>query len=109
MSALGNYGNKLDKSIPATSSSTPPLVPVIDGTYYHYLPWFNAKPCVVVESYWEDNAYRIGTLNLLLNVCKELKNGLDECKSIVAKKVYHMKELSEKVAKVLADAIAVLQ
>ena len=55
---LGNFGNKLDKFVPATSSTTQPTNPVYDGCKYHYLPWLDTKPCVTVECDWEDNTYR---------------------------------------------------
>jgi len=55
---LGNFGNKLDKFVPATSSTTQPTNPVYDGCKYHYLPWLDTKPCVTVDSDWEDNTYR---------------------------------------------------
>ena len=72
----GNYGNKLDDNVPATSSSTtPPTNPVYDGTYHYYLPWANQKPCVMVDSQWEDCSYRIDSLNILLFTADELVRG----------------------------------
>ena len=69
---LGNYGNKLDKYTPAQSSTTPPTNPVYDGNHYYYLPWMLDKPCVIVDSQWEDNTYRIESLNILLFLAKQL-------------------------------------
>ena len=63
--ASGNYGNKLDKHVPAQASTTPPTNPVYDGNQYYYLPWLDQKPCVVIDSHWEDNLYRIESMNLL--------------------------------------------
>ena len=105
----GNYGNKLDSFFPATSSSTKPVIPLSDGMYYHYVPWFDYKPCVVVESQWEDNAYRISTVNIILNIYKKLKDGLDICKRIIAQKVYDVAELSLKIAEVIDDVSVYLQ
>ena len=68
----GNYGNKLDTSAPSQASTTPPTNPAYDGNSYYYLPWMNQKPCVVVESQWEDNTYRIESQNLLLFIVEEL-------------------------------------
>ena len=55
---LGNFGNKLDKFVPATSSTTQPTNPVYDGCKYHYLPWLDTKPCVTIDCDWEDNTYK---------------------------------------------------
>jgi hypothetical protein len=107
--SIGNYGNKLDSFFPATSSSTKPVIPLSDGMYYHYVPWFDYKPCVVVESQWEDNAYRISTVNIILNIYKKLKDGLDICKRIIAQKVYDVAELSLKIAEVIDDVSVYLQ
>ena len=70
--SIGNYGNKLDQNTPAQSSTTPPSNPLYDGKYYHYLPWFEQKPCVVVDSQWEDCTYRITSMNILLNMADKL-------------------------------------
>lgn len=69
---IGNYGNKLDLSVPPSSSSTPPTNAVYDGCYYYYLPWGETKPCVCVDSHWEDIGFRLGTLNILLRMCERL-------------------------------------
>ena len=64
---IGNYGNKLDTSTPAQSSTTPPTNPVFDGTKYYFLPWMDQpqKPCCVVDSWWEDCTYRIESANII--------------------------------------------
>ena len=70
--SMGNYGNKLDNNAPVQSSTTPPSNLLYDGKAYHYLPWFEQKPCVVVDSQWEDCSYRIISMNILLNVADKL-------------------------------------
>ena len=70
--SLGNYGNKLDQSVPPSSSTTPPTNAVYDGSYYYYLPWGNTKPCVSVDSHWEDIAFRLDSLNILTRLCERL-------------------------------------
>ena len=61
----GNYGNKLDTTTPAQSSTTPPTNPVYDGNKYYFLPWLDHKPCTMVDSWWQDCTYRIESLNIL--------------------------------------------
>lgn len=70
--SIGNYGNKLDENVPAQSSTTPPTNPVSDGNQYYFLPWMDQKPCVVVDSQWEDCSYRIESLNILLFTAEQL-------------------------------------
>ncbi len=70
--SIGNYGNKLDDNTPAQSSTTPPTNPVYDGNEYYFLPWMDQKPCVVVDSQWEDCSYRLESLNILLFTADQL-------------------------------------
>ncbi|VEL39368.1 unnamed protein product [Protopolystoma xenopodis] len=70
--SIGNYGNKLDGSVKPSSSTTQPTNAVYDGTYYHFLPWSESKPCTVVESHWEDISYRLGAVNMLLKMADRL-------------------------------------
>ena len=68
----GNYGNKLDSSVPPMASSTPPTNAVFDGAGYYYLPWNETKPCCVVESHWEDIHFRLDPLNIILKTAEKL-------------------------------------
>lgn len=74
--SIGNYGNKLDDSVDPQSSSTPPTNPVFDGNSFYYLPWNETKPCCVVESHWEDIAFRLEPINILTKVIDRLNAGL---------------------------------
>ena len=69
---IGNYGNKLDKSVEPSSSTTPPTNAIFDGCYYYYLPWGDTKPCISVDSHWEDISFRLDPLNILLEICEKL-------------------------------------
>ncbi|XP_065071964.1 myoferlin-like isoform X2 [Rhopilema esculentum] len=71
--SIGNYGNKLDTSVPPMSSSTPPTNAVFDGANYYYLPWNDSKPCCVVDSHWEDIHFRLDPLNQLYKVIERLE------------------------------------
>lgn len=53
-------------------SNTPQCNAVYDGTNYYYLPWSSEKPCVCVESYWENIAFRLEPLNALLRIFDRL-------------------------------------
>ena len=71
-SIAGNYGNKLDETIPPCSSTTQPTNAVFDGSYYYFLPWADTKPCVVVDSHWEDIGFRLEALNMLTHIMERL-------------------------------------
>lgn len=76
--SIGNYGNKLDQSVPPSSSTTPPTNAVYDGCYYYYLPWGDTKPCVCVDSHWEDIAFRLDNLNMLTRMCERLESNMEK-------------------------------
>ncbi|XP_057307144.1 myoferlin-like [Hydractinia symbiolongicarpus] len=75
--SIGNYGNKLDSTVTPQSSSTPPTNPVFDGANYYYLPWNETKPCCVVESHWEDIAFRLEPINMLEKLIDKLMKNID--------------------------------
>ncbi|XP_028415074.1 myoferlin-like [Dendronephthya gigantea] len=83
--SIGNYGNKLDNSFKPSSSTTPPTNPVFDGEKYYYLPWSGTKPCVRVDSHWEDITFRLGVLNKLLKACHRLEKNIELVKVILSK------------------------
>lgn len=105
----GNYGNKLDTTTPDILSTTPPLHPVHDGKSYYYLPWFDCKPSVVVDSQWEDNTYRIASLNILINIQRELRDNLSCCRSILEQPNYNEADLKVQVKETLASLSASLK
>ena len=53
-------------------STTQPTSTVYDGSHYHYLPWGQTKPCVMLNSQWEDVTYRIESLNLICRTIDRL-------------------------------------
>lgn len=79
----GNYGNKLDQSVPPSSSTTPPTNAVYDGCYYYYLPWGDTKPCVCVDSHWEDISFRLDNLNILTRLCERLVSIMNQSRVIM--------------------------
>ena len=70
----GNYGKKLDKreSLVAVNPVTPKKTPIHYGHSYYFIPWRNQKPCLVVDSEWEECIWRIETQNMLLRVANKL-------------------------------------
>ena len=71
--SIGNYGNKLDTETDPQSSSTPPTRPVFDGSSFYFLPWQESKPCCVVESHWEDIAFRLEPINYIMRIINNIK------------------------------------
>ena len=110
VSLTGNYGNMLDEHVLGSASRTPPSNPVYDGNHYHYLPWFDSKPCVQVESHWEDNTYRIGSLNILRSMCRQLEAGLSRCKAVMVENTSLLdKKMKTAVLETLKDLEAALR
>ncbi|EDO43088.1 predicted protein, partial [Nematostella vectensis] len=77
--SIGNYGNKMDESV--APANTAPSNPLFDGCHYNYLPWGNEKPVVVVESFWEDIAFRLEPLNLISRLCDKLEVNVKRVRS----------------------------
>ncbi|PAA77701.1 hypothetical protein BOX15_Mlig001839g4 [Macrostomum lignano] len=76
--SIGNYGNKLDESVPPTASTTQPTNAVFDGVHYYFLPWGNTKPCTVVESQWEDIGFRLHSINFLHRILEKLDENIEK-------------------------------
>ncbi|XP_033757648.1 myoferlin-like isoform X3 [Pecten maximus] len=76
--SIGNYGNKLDDNVPPCSSTTQPTNAVFDGCHYSFLPWGATKPCVVVDSHWEDISFRLEALNLLQGIVDKLEANIEQ-------------------------------
>ena len=51
---------------------------MFDGCYYYFLPWGETKPCVVVDSHWEDISFRLETLNFLLHIIERTEVNIDK-------------------------------
>ncbi|RMX57790.1 hypothetical protein pdam_00006779 [Pocillopora damicornis] len=96
---VGNYGNMMDESV--APSNTPPCNAVYDGSNYYYLPWSSEKPCVCVESYWENISFRLEPLNALLRI-------IDRVRSI-AQDATELKEKATNVEDALSDVNGFLQ
>ncbi|XP_067038375.1 myoferlin-like isoform X1 [Acropora muricata] len=82
--SIGNCGNMMDESV--APSNTPPCNAVYDGSNYYYLPWSGEKPCVCVESYWEDIAFRLEPLNALLRIIDRLEIKIAEIEHMITAK-----------------------
>ncbi|XP_063717418.1 myoferlin-like isoform X4 [Symsagittifera roscoffensis] len=76
--SIGNYGNKLDESVPPQPSTTQPTNPVYDGESYYFLPWQDKKPCLSVNCQWEDISFRLEALNMLLKIADTLEENVDK-------------------------------
>ncbi|XP_064383023.1 myoferlin-like isoform X2 [Halichondria panicea] len=99
--SIGNYGNKLDENSPAQSSTTPPSNPIYDGNAYYYLPWLDQKPCVVVDSQWEDCSFRIDTLNIILFTAEGLQEGVTSVQKMIEVDAYDVDAVKSQIGEVL--------
>ncbi|KAM8837558.1 myoferlin-like [Spinachia spinachia] len=85
--SIGNYGNKLDATCKPLSSTTQYSCAVFDGNHYHYLPWVDTKPVVVVLSSWEDISHRLDYVNIILHIAHRLQSNLELFKVAISAKV----------------------
>ena len=81
--SMGSYGYREDPNAPPSSSITQDTKPVSDGGHYHFLPWDDKKPCCVIPCQWEDNTYRIESLNILLHIADELEKKIKGVKDLL--------------------------
>lgn len=70
--SIGNYGNKLDDGCIPQPSATQPTNAVHDGCQYHFLPWGENKPLLIINSDWEDITWRLESLNILFSRIRRL-------------------------------------
>ncbi|XP_066495742.1 fer-1-like protein 5 [Tiliqua scincoides] len=80
--SIGNYGNKFDITCKPSSSTTQYCHAVYDGNQYYYLPWYDTKPMVAINSLWEDVSYRIACMNTMEFMHSRLKKNLDALRTI---------------------------
>ncbi|KAJ8025764.1 Dysferlin [Holothuria leucospilota] len=78
--SIGNYGNKLDDGCIPQPSATQPTNAVYDGCQYHFLPWGENKPLLIINSDWEDVTWRLECLNILLNRITRVETNLQRVK-----------------------------
>ncbi|XP_071827020.1 myoferlin-like isoform X6 [Apostichopus japonicus] len=78
--SIGNYGNKLDDGCIPQPSATQPTNAVYDGCQYHFLPWGENKPLLIINSDWEDITWRLESLNILFSRIRRLESNLSRVK-----------------------------
>eukprot|EP01147_Barroeca_monosierra_P001362 gene1362-4537_t len=90
--SIGNVGNVLE-SPDAQNSITAPTKPTFDGSRYYFVSWDNRKPCLELNSDWEDVDYRYQTFNFL----RKLDATLDD--------IYHQYEIFKNEDNIEEDAL----
>lgn len=77
--SIGNEGNIdiAENDIEVGSSITAPAAARFDGSSQWFISWDNRKPCLQLESSWEDICYRIFSLNQLRSTADILTDAAD--------------------------------
>ena len=77
--SIGNEGNIdiAENEIEVGTSITAPAAPRFDGSSQWFISWDNRKPCLQLESSWEDVCYRIFTLNQLRSTANILTDAAE--------------------------------
>nr|DBA23997.1 TPA: hypothetical protein GDO54_011707 [Pyxicephalus adspersus] len=98
----GNVSHEISMAYKSVTSPEKPLI-TEGNRNYHYLPFYEKKPCIYVKSTWGDQTFRLYTSNMLQKMADHLEEGLQ-----------HMKELikisdfapEEKMREVLTDFVS---
>ncbi|KAJ9599862.1 hypothetical protein L9F63_009842, partial [Diploptera punctata] len=102
--SIGNAGNSLDghnetskdisesdsdenletvtTSAPSWQSTTSPAKPMTNDHIYHFLPYWDDKPCMHVRSVWPDYRRRMYNSNIIARIVDKLEEGLSEVHSL---------------------------
>uniref|UniRef100_F6X313 C2 domain-containing protein n=1 Tax=Ciona intestinalis TaxID=7719 RepID=F6X313_CIOIN len=95
---MGNYGNKFDSDVGASSSTTEPGNAVFDGVQYHYMAWTSKKPILMVTSQWEDISFRLYAMNLILRTCDRMETQINRLKLLIKQDADEIEIASEIVS-----------
>nr|XP_026691585.1 myoferlin isoform X3 [Ciona intestinalis] len=96
--SMGNYGNKFDSDVGASSSTTEPGNAVFDGVQYHYMAWTSKKPILMVTSQWEDISFRLYAMNLILRTCDRMETQINRLKLLIKQDADEIEIASEIVS-----------
>ncbi|XP_073446400.1 fer-1-like protein 6 [Dendrobates tinctorius] len=93
-----------DISMSFRSMTTPEKPVITEGNRnYHYLPFYEKKPCVYLKSTWGDQTFRLYTSNVLQKMADHLEEGLEHMKELVKVSDFAPEE---KMRDVLTDFIS---
>ncbi|XP_068094099.1 fer-1-like protein 6 isoform X2 [Hyperolius riggenbachi] len=89
----------------AFKSVTSPEKPLITegNRNYHYLQFYEKKPCIYVKSTWGDQTFRLYTSNVLQKMADHLSEGLEHMKELVKISDFAPEE---KMREILSDFIS---
>ncbi|KJE97724.1 Fer1l3 protein [Capsaspora owczarzaki ATCC 30864] len=83
--SMGNVGNKFDvEASNGQQSTTNNETALYDGVHYSYMPWNSKKPCVELNSEWEDVLYRFQSLNRVRFIVRTLNEGIEKASAVLA-------------------------
>ncbi|XP_066434907.1 fer-1-like protein 6 isoform X2 [Eleutherodactylus coqui] len=93
-----------DVSMSYRSVTTPEKPLITEGNRnYHYLPFYEKKPCIYVKSTWGDQTFRLYTSNVLQKMADHLKEGLQQMTELIKVSDFAPEE---KMRDVLSDFIS---
>uniref|UniRef100_A0A8C5MXF2 C2 domain-containing protein n=1 Tax=Leptobrachium leishanense TaxID=445787 RepID=A0A8C5MXF2_9ANUR len=73
-----------DVTMSYRSVTTPEKPLITEGNRnYHYLPFYEKKPCVYVKSTWGDQTFRLYSSNVLQKMADHLDEGLEKMRELV--------------------------
>ncbi|KAI6649404.1 Myoferlin [Oopsacas minuta] len=99
--SIGNYGYREDPNAIIAPSTTQPTKPVTENNSLFFLPWGKMKPCCVIPCYWENNVYRIESMNILNYIADELELETIQVRELMKKEDVDKKEVSQAILNML--------
>ncbi|KAG8441622.1 hypothetical protein GDO86_010709 [Hymenochirus boettgeri] len=78
----GDPGPEIPLSFVSVTTAEKPLI-TEGNRNYHYLPFYERKPCVYIKSTWGDQTFRLYSSNMLQKMVDHLEEGLQQMKELV--------------------------
>ena len=99
--SIGNYGYREDPNAIIAPSTTQPTKPVTENNVLYFLPWGSKKPCCVIPCYWENNIYRIESMNILNHIADQLENNIKGVKEMIETEEADLNDISQAIVNML--------
>lgn len=78
----GNVSHEISMSYKSVTIPEKPLI-TEGNRNYHYLQFYEKKPCIYVKSTWGDQTFRLYTSNVLQKMTDHLQEGLEHMKELI--------------------------
>ena len=99
--SIGSYGYREDPNGIIAPCTTQPAKPVTENNNLFFMPWGNRKPCCVIPCYWENNNYRIESMNILNYIADELELDTSQVRELMNEEDIDSRDVSQAIVNML--------